>query len=445
MMISLFRFGRVAVIGGLIFAFGPGARAQQKAAIPAFTGERVIVVGACPIGMLRSPAQITRLEKASPQSYYVVVVNSSGTGESATREYADQLFESWRKQGSRRGPSFDAERSVIVVVALENHQVAVKPGTYLVNRLGLHGDRVERDLIPVFLPLAHESRYTEAIASLLDATNNWIAARDSETPYVAVQVPASKVGRSGTGDSEALQKQHRLYRPRLRRAPMSSREGPSRDIASTSPAPPVPVKSSSSEWLPVVIVAVPIGLMVVAFVGWIWHLYRRAQGRVAGRIKEIKSNAADVMDRLDGLKERLKLMPTSTEFKQPMTGETQALYQAVNEKLGKLWDGWLHVMDVLEKAQKLAARSGSPLVAKDAGRGRGVDGQTGLVRGDRSPGPGDRRRCRPARACPRGGAHDARGGDRGPAQDRCRARRDQEAWACRRRPTRKSWGLSPRD
>ena len=113
-----------------------------------------------------------------------------------------------------------------------------------------------------------------------------------------------------------------------------------------------------------IIVAVPIGLMVVAFVGWIWHLYRRAQGRVAGRIKEIKSKAADVMDRLDGLKERLKLMPTSTEFKQPMTGETQALYNAVNEKLGKLWDGWLHVMDVLEKAQKLAARSGSPLSQK---------------------------------------------------------------------------------
>ena len=64
------------------------------------------------------------------------------------------------------------------------------------------------------------------------------------------------------------------------------------------------------------------------------------------------------------LKERLKLMPTSTDFKQPMTGETQALYDAVNEKLGKLWDGWLHVMDVLEKAQKLAARSGSPLSQK---------------------------------------------------------------------------------
>src|SRR5271155_1392272 len=70
------------------------------------------------------------------------------------------------------------------------------------------------------------------------------------------------------------------------------------------------------------------------------------------------------MDRLDALKERLKLMPTSTDFKQPMAGETLALFKAVNEKLGSLWDGWLHVMEVLEKAQKLAARSGSPLSQK---------------------------------------------------------------------------------
>ena len=358
MMTSLFRVGWAAVIGGLIFAAGPGARAQaqQKAPIPPFKGERVIVVGA-PDRYATLAGQIARLEKASPQSYYVVVVNSSGKGESATREYANQVFESWRKQGSRRSPSFDAERSVIVVVALENRQVAVKPGTFLVDRLGLHGGQVERDLIPVFIPLARESRYTEAIASLLDATNNWIAARDSETPYVAVKVPAS----NSTGADPAPRKTTSSAPATVPASSKIERREPAREAAATAPA---PVKSPSSEWLPVVIVAIPIGLMVVAFMGWIWHLYRRAQGRVAGRIKEIKSNAADVMDRLDGLKERLKLLPTSTEFKQPMAGETQALYNAVNGKLEKLWDGWLHVMDVLEKAEKLAARSGSPLSQK---------------------------------------------------------------------------------
>jgi TPM domain len=358
MMTSLFRVGWAAVMGGLILAVGPAARAQeqQKAPIPRFSGERVIVVGA-PDRYASLAGQIAKLEKASPQSYYVIVVNSSGKGPSATRDYADQVFESWQSQRSRRGPSFDAERSVIIVVALENHQVAVKPGTYLVNRLGLKGERVENDLIPVFIPLARESRYTEAIASLLDATNNWIRARDSETPYVAVKVPATKSAGAGPAPTKTTS----IAPATAQASSKIDRVEPAREVASTAPA---PVKSASSEWLPVVIVAIPIGLMVMVFVGWIWHLYRRAQGRVAGRIKEIKSNAADVMDRLDGLKERLKLLPTSTEFKQPMTGETQALFTAVNGKLEKLWDGWLHVMDVLEKAQKLADRSGSPLSQK---------------------------------------------------------------------------------
>ncbi len=167
--------------------------------------------------------------------------------------------------------------------------------------------------------------------------------------------------------------------------------------------------------------------MVVAFVGWIWHLYRRAQGRVAGRIKEIKSNAADVMDRLDGLKERLKLMPTSTEFKQPMTGETQALYKAVNEKLGKLWDGWLHVMDVLEKAQKLAARSGSPLSQKTLAEAEELMARQGSFAEIEAQAQAICGRRGPARPGPPGGAHGARGGHRGPPQDRCGARRDQKA------------------
>ena len=138
-------------------------------------------------------------------------------------------------------------------------------------------------------------------------------------------------------------------------------------------------------------------------------------------------------------------MPTSTEFKQPMTGETQALYSAVNEKLGKLWDGWLHVMDVLEKAQKLAARSGSPLVAKDAGRGRGADHQAGIVRGDRNPGAGDLGRCRPARARTPGGPHGARGRHGEPAQDRCGARGGQKAWPADGALRGRAGCRSPRD
>ena len=147
---------------------------------------------ACPIVTSRWAAQITRLEKSSPQSYYVVVVKSSGTGRAATGEFADDLVDVWSTQKVKRERSFDADRSVVIVVALENRQVAIKPGAVLRSRFGLHAERVERDLLPAFLPLAQENRYAEAISALLDKTNNWIAAQDTDTPYVAVQVAASK-------------------------------------------------------------------------------------------------------------------------------------------------------------------------------------------------------------------------------------------------------------
>ena len=176
--------------------------------------------------------------------------------------------------------------------------------------------------------------------------------------------------------------------------------GPERGAIATAP---VALKEGRSEWLPVIIVGVPILAMVAALLGWIWLLHSRAQGRVAGQIKEIKSKAVDVMDRLDALKERLKLMPTSTEFKLPMTGETKALFMAVNEKLGKLWDGWLEVMDVLAKAEKLAARSGSPLSRKTLADAEDLISVVGVVRGDRDPVPGDLGRRGPARPRTPGG------------------------------------------
>ena len=356
-MISLLRLSRTAVIATLVFWTVSIVRAQQVPAIPSFTGERVIVVGVPNDQYAALAGQISRLEKASPQSYYVVVMNSTGKGSSATREFADELFENWRAQRSKRGQSFDSERSVIVVVALENRQIAVKPGAFIRNQLGLHAERVERDLIPTFIPLARENKYAEAISSLLDATNNWIAARDRDTIYVPVQIPVSKSAGATSPTAKTTLKKPATTPESWNFQPA----GPERGVVTSEPT---PLKQGRSEWLPVIIVGVPVLAMVVALLGWIWVLHGRAQGRVAGQIKEIKLKAVDVMDRLDALKERLKLMPTSTEFKQPMTGETQVLFTAVNEKLGKLWDGWLEVMDVLEKAQKLAARSGSPLSRK---------------------------------------------------------------------------------
>jgi hypothetical protein len=286
MKMRMFGIGRAAVIGGLILGIDPGAIAQERTPIPDFTGKRVIVAGV-PDQYSAIASQIARLEKGSPQSYFVVIVNSTGEGASATRDYADQLFDKWRTQGSGRRPSFHANRSVIVVADLEHSRVAVKMGDELRTRFGLHGDRVENDLIKAkggFIDLAREGRLAEAISSLLDATNNWIAARDNDTLYVPVHVPASKQADAGSASTKAL-----ATAPAKTAVPPPERSELAPGIAAQNqlvPPETAPRKSASSEWLPVVIVGVPLCLMALVFAGWIWHLYRRAQGRVAGRIKD---------------------------------------------------------------------------------------------------------------------------------------------------------------
>ena len=286
--------------------------------------------------------QIKRLERSSPQTYYVVVVKSTGPGESATKDYADELFDTWRSQASRRGLSFDPERSVIIVVALERHQVAVHPGATLRTQFGLHAATVERELInDAFIPLAKKDQYPEAISALLDATNNWIAARDSRTAAVPVAGAVAKPA-SGSQKASAESLNPTKTSPKVSAAPPNaSTVQPPDSNRSVVRVPPrrsskrSPPGCRRSSWACLVLA---IGLIGV---GWAWVVHRRTRNRVAARLKEIKSQAVEVMDRLDGLKERLKLLPTAPDFSRAMSGQTLDLYNTVNEKVGKLWDGWL--------------------------------------------------------------------------------------------------------
>ena len=310
---------RAAVLTALLLLHGHAAGAQEKTPLPPFTGERVIVKGVDD-RFQDARTHIARLEKSSPQTYYVVVVKSTGRGASATAKYIDELRDSWLGQKDKNGQSFDPDRSVLIVVAIDTHQVALLPGVTLRKKFGLVPAVVEGELIPAFLKLRVERKYPEAVVALLNATNDWIAQKDTSTAPAEVNRAQSTA--------------------------------------------PEPVKRASTAWWAVVVLWIPILALGVAVFAWVWILHRRAQSRVAARVKEVKSKAVDVMDRLDSLKERLKLLPASTDFKQPLAGETKSLLDAANGRLDVLWDGWLEVMEVLDKAQKLAARSGSPLSQK---------------------------------------------------------------------------------
>ncbi|HKI17104.1 MAG TPA: hypothetical protein VKA15_04465, partial [Isosphaeraceae bacterium] len=72
-----------------------------------------------------------------------------------------------------------------------------------------------------------------------------------------------------------------------------------------------------------------------------------------------------VMDRLDGLKERLKLLPVEDpDFSEPMTGETRAFHDKIQAQVAKLWDRWLEIMNQLDQAQKLTSKVSSPFDQK---------------------------------------------------------------------------------
>jgi len=361
----LLRLGRPAIIAGVVLSIGSAARAQEKTPFPPLSDQRVYVAGV-PDQYAGLADRIKRLERSSPQTYYVVVVKSTGPGGSATKDYADELFATWRSEASRRGLSFDPERSVITVVALQRHQVAVRPGAKLRTELGLHAATVERELInDVFIPLAKQDKYPEAIAALLNATNNWIAARDSQTAAVPV---AGAVEKADSGSQKTAMESR-----------TTSKTSPKISAATPDPstAQPAPLRETRSSWSPAIVLGVLVLAIGLIGVGWAWVVHRRTRNRVAARLKEIKSQAVVVMDRLDGLKERLKLLPAAPDFGQVMSGQTQALYNTVVEKVDKLWDGWLEVMEMLDKAQKLADRSGSLLSQKTLGEAEALMNRQG--------------------------------------------------------------------
>jgi uncharacterized membrane protein YgcG len=342
---------------GLQLWHGAEARGQDRTPIPEFTGKRVYISGIPnPDRYAGLAEEIVRLERTSPQTYYVVVIPSSGRGASATRDYVDAVYETWREQAATRGLSLDPRRSVILVVALENQQCAVHTGTAL-RSLGLHRDAIERELIEHsgFLELARADRYPEAIAALLKVTERWVAGHEVAAPRAPARVAADAKGPTASSPVVATRPAPPVATPPAVAARPATL--PTGTIAVT---PPGPAQGSLGGTLAGGI-GIALLVIILAVLGLIWLAHRRVRGRVHGRLKEVRSRATELMDRLDALKERLKLLPVEDpDFKVPMSGKTLALYNAAQGALGQLWDRWLRVMDELDRAQKLAAATSSP-------------------------------------------------------------------------------------
>jgi hypothetical protein len=120
----------------------------------------------------------------------------------------------------------------------------------------------------------------------------------------------------------------------------------------------------------------PLALMVVLVllgVAALVLLYRRRrqlQGAVEGEFQGFREKAVALMDQLDALRQRHKTLPsTDPDFTAPMSGATLALYNSVEADLNALWERWLEVMELWDRAQKLV-RSGSGLAVRQAEEAR---------------------------------------------------------------------------
>ena len=302
------------------------AAAQERTPIPEYTGDRVYIKDV-PGSYQSLKETIKQLERSSPQSYFVVVVRSAGPGPDSATRYVDELSDTWSKQARAKGLKLDPERSVITLVAIDDRKVAVHPGSFLRERAGLRKRTVDAMVEQSFIPLAREGKYPEAVASLLAMIEDHVAKQGTT---VTAQAKNSLVAPAETGQSGTQVA-----------VPSGKEEATQAGI-------------QNQMILALVASLLAVGLIVAAL---IWLARHRTRNTVESKIKQYKKNAVDVMDRLDALKARLKKLPVEDpDFKEPISGETLAVYQKIEGNLTGLWDRWLEVMDALDKAQALAKK-----------------------------------------------------------------------------------------
>lgn len=125
-----------------------------------------------------------------------------------------------------------------------------------------------------------------------------------------------------------------------------------RAVTSQGVDPSMQTPTFSSVQLPVFLIVLFGGLGLIALM----LLYRRnVQVRAAAeqQFKEFRERAVGLMDQIDALRARHKTLPgTDPDFTVPMVGETLQLYDKVAADLDRLWERWLAVMELWNRAEQ---------------------------------------------------------------------------------------------
>lgn len=163
---------------------------------PTFTGGRVSVSGVSEADWAPLTAFISQVEADSRQTYFIVVVRSSGSGSRATVNYTDRLYAEWQKQSASTEHKLDARRAMIIVLATENRQLAVHAGVDLQENYGLRGQAIDRNfVVPHFIPFARANNQLEGLKQLItkfeqavDLADSRIQQRSRQSAAVAKRV-----------------------------------------------------------------------------------------------------------------------------------------------------------------------------------------------------------------------------------------------------------------
>lgn len=176
---------------------------RGQSELPEFSGERLTVSGTDPAGFEIVRPVIAELEAAGRQTYYVVVIQSSGVGPMATRDFTDRLYAQWAQQARQKNISLDPDRAVVFVLALQNRQLSVHTGAVLQQTYGLKGQTIDRQLVePHFIPQAKAGNYPEGLRILLRRIHEWIVAIDDRS--AAQQRAAAERAKQLAEDATAM-------------------------------------------------------------------------------------------------------------------------------------------------------------------------------------------------------------------------------------------------
>lgn len=179
LMSPVFRLSTVVLLLTIGCCAMPTRQVVAQSPMPPYTGQRVSVAGTDAAKWRPLEEFIRDVEQKSRQTYFLVVVQTSGNGSRATVSYTDRLQAAWIQQANQKSVSFDPQRAVLILLDLKNRQLSVNTGPELQQDYGLRGQAIDRELVaPYFVPLARANNYVEGLKVLISKFEERILTQD---------------------------------------------------------------------------------------------------------------------------------------------------------------------------------------------------------------------------------------------------------------------------